>query len=118
MANDPYVIAAVAAGSLKVDPDTGAIHQKGTRCELPARREGLRVEVPCNDGKRRWAAAHRVVYIACRGLIPDGYDVRHRNHDRRDNRPANLYLLRRGQHLPETLAQIAQMNRNRPRKQQ
>jgi hypothetical protein len=91
---DRYVLEALAAGRIRVDPNTGAITgTHGNRLERVARDASGRVRV-----RRRprsvWAPAHRVVWLAVHGEIPDRHVVRHHNGRKWDNRPVNLYLSR------------------------
>lgn len=48
-------------------------------------------------GGRNWAGkeqyAHRIVWQAVNGPIPDGYQIDHRNHCKSDNRASNLQAL-------------------------
>jgi len=44
---------------------------------------------------------HRYVYAREIGSIPDGMHVHHKNHNKQDNRPENLALLRPGEHFAE-----------------
>lgn len=44
---------------------------------------------------------HRYVWEQDVGSIPPGMHVHHKNHDKQDNRPGNLVLLRPGQHWAE-----------------
>lgn len=44
---------------------------------------------------------HRFVWAQANGPIPTGMHVRHKNHNKQDNRAENLVLLRPGQHWAE-----------------
>lgn len=50
----------------------------------------------CTTGKRQ--LLHRDVWEAERGPIPDGWDIHHRNGDKRDNRVENLECLPKADH--------------------
>jgi len=41
---------------------------------------------------------HRAVWIDAHGEIPDGYHIHHKNHDKSDNRPANLQCMSASDH--------------------
>lgn len=91
---DSYTLAALACGDLRVDHETGAVFAAdGSRAERVARDASGRVRVQ-RYPREVWAPAHRVVWIAVHGPIPDRHVVRHRNGRNWDNRPANLYLSR------------------------
>lgn len=91
-----YERAALAAGDVAVDT-AGAvwrIRRWGKRCapyraEGPAR-SGYLIVPMVLDGRQVRLLAHRLVYAARVGPIPEGYLVRQRNGDRGDNRPENL----------------------------
>lgn len=51
------------------------------------------------SGRTREQYAHRIVWEAVNGPIPDGYQVDHKNHSRADNRIRNLQLLTPGQNI-------------------
>lgn len=48
------------------------------------------------DGERK--RLHRYVYETCHGLIPDGFEVHHRDTDKSNNEPENLHILIGQQH--------------------
>lgn len=50
-------------------------------------------------GNGREQYAHRIVYQAVNGAIPDGKQVDHKNHDRADNRVRNLQVLTPSQNV-------------------
>lgn len=92
---DIYSLIALKHGIIQVDHETGAI----------TNRYGKRVEQVRPDGSGRvrvqrhprdvWAPAHRIVWIAVFGDIPEHCYPQHRNGHRWDNRPSNLELTRR-----------------------
>lgn len=49
----------------------------------------------CKEGQRTDPLAHRLVWEAFNGPIPDGLEINHKNSVRADNRLANLELLTR-----------------------
>lgn len=81
---DRVIAADLASRWLVVDPTTGRVTHGG-RPELRGH-DYLRSRL--TDG--RYALAHRVVWIATHGAIPDGWTINHKNGDRCDNRPVNL----------------------------
>lgn len=91
---DEMALRALAAGSLTVDAETGAIHRaNGKRAEYP-RPNGYGVVSLYEPGQgARVVGAHRVVWLALHGPIPPGLQVNHRNKRRWDNRPENLELV-------------------------
>lgn len=52
-----------------------------------------------NYFQRKGERLHRRVWSDAHGPIPDGYHVHHVNHDRTDNRLANLELREAGDHI-------------------
>ncbi|SRR6266516_536444 len=50
-------------------------------------------------GRRNIAKAHRIVWMANNGSIPDGLEINHKNGLRSDNRLANLELVTPGENL-------------------
>jgi hypothetical protein len=50
-------------------------------------------------GREYRAQAHRIVWIAARGPIPEGQEPNHKNGIRGDNRPSNLELLTKSGNL-------------------
>jgi hypothetical protein len=89
-------------GVLTIDPNDGKIWRcaegkpDGTwkRCRRRraehARRDGyLRIRATV-QGVRHQVSAHRVIWMAVHGLIPEGYTIDHINGRRNDNRVANL----------------------------
>ncbi len=92
--------AAVASGTFRVDSDGGIwrVRRCGMAC-VPHRadgvqKDGYRAVHLRIDGRRVRVLAHRLVYVARFGPIPEGWVVRHRDRDRAENHPANLYLAR------------------------
>lgn len=63
----------------------------------------------CKDGERKDPLAHRLIWVAFNGAIPDGLEINHKNSIRSDNRLANLELMSRS----ENCAYGFRMN-NRP----
>lgn len=85
---------AIDNGSLQVFPETGEIYRHaGTeRAEILDKRTGYgRVQVYARP--YTLAMAHRIIWIAVFGHIPDGLFVNHINHRPWDNRIANLELV-------------------------
>lgn len=91
-----YERTALDAGLVRVDT-AGAVW-KLRRAGLPCapyraesqRRDGYLAVPLFLDGRRVRLLAHRLVYEARVGPIPEGHRVRQRNGDRSDNRPSNL----------------------------
>lgn len=64
---------------------------KKVRAELANGSGYLQVRV-MRDGKRAYAAAHRLVWLHFKGPIPQGKTVNHRDGVKANNRPPNLEL--------------------------
>lgn len=91
---EPHVPRLVDIGRLRVDFDTGLIYSEASN--TPDRSLGsltrkgyLRVCVVV-DGKQAHALAHRVVWCAANGPVPNGMQIDHLNGEKTDNRLANL----------------------------
>lgn len=90
---DRLAKAAIAAGRIIADPDTGVVtYPNGKRAEFPDRNAYGRVVVQ-RKPKQVWAQAHRIIWIAAHGLIPAALQINHLNKLRWDNRLANLELV-------------------------
>ena len=93
------------SGKWIVDPDAGIVLSTITRGGKPGmvpRKIGCQAKHPAHNymvagmvvsGKRVQIRLHRVIWIACRGDIPEGLEVDHINGIRTDNRIANLRLV-------------------------
>lgn len=89
--NDEHILAAIAAGDLTANPETGHVDYRGEPAGR-ARPDGyIQLSIRRMVGKP-WVnvGAHRVVWIYCNSPIPAGMIVNHRNHRRWDNRLSNL----------------------------
>jgi hypothetical protein len=59
------------------------------------KRDGYVAYHLCQDGEKKDPLAHRLVWIAFEGPIPDGLEINHKNSVRDDNRLTNLELTTR-----------------------
>jgi hypothetical protein len=92
---DGYVMRALRAGDIVVDPRTGAItNRAGERMERPDKRDGSGWVTVQRLPRRVSAPAGRIVWLAMHGEIPKKHVVKHENGRKWDNRPTNLYLSR------------------------
>ncbi len=96
-----YERAALAAGDVAVDAEGQVyrVRRYGRPC-APYRAErpnldGYLVVPLALGGRRVRLLAHRLVYEARVGPIPEGHLVRQRNGNRADNRPENLVAIPR-----------------------
>lgn len=89
---------------LLVDVDAGLVYGKrGHPIGSPDRKGYLRLSPRCMpDGKSLFA--HRVVWMAANGPIPDGLEINHRNGIKTDNRLANLELVTRSENMRHACA--------------
>jgi HNH endonuclease len=89
VSSDEYTLRALRDGRIKVDEDGAVFDAAGRRAEHVTRGGSGRVLV--SSRPKVWAPAHRVVYLATHGSIPERAVVRHRNGMAWDNAPGNLY---------------------------
>ena len=81
---DRIAIDLVMSGRIVVLPD-GAVIGRGGRI-LTSRSSYIQVPL----GNKRNLGAHRLVYLCFVGPIPPGFEINHRDGDRRHNHPTNL----------------------------
>ena len=99
---DELCAIALAAGYIKVDTENGIVYgtrgpggiERGTPIELHGSIvNGYKVYSIHAGGVKKQVRAHRLVWIAAHGAIPEGMVVDHINNDKSDNRLCNLQLL-------------------------
>lgn len=99
---DILVQLCLSNGWIKVDPNTGEIYgNRGPGGNTLQRYKGLKgvvingyiVHTLNANGIKKHVRAHRIVWMAVNGEIPDGYVVDHINNNKTDNRITNLQLL-------------------------
>lgn len=102
MTTDEIIERSLENGDITVDFDTGKVYgyRVNGRKRLDEPRElgclaktgyvCVRLNV---DGENRLVLAHRIVYTAAYGAIPEGMVIDHVNNDKTDNRIANLQLM-------------------------
>lgn len=99
---DELCVIALTAGFIRVDTETGKVYATrgpgGTERPTPIELKGSTVNGYTvysihAVGVKKQIRAHRLVWIAAHGIIPDGMIVDHINNDKTDNRIANLQLL-------------------------
>lgn len=100
----------VAKGILRIDAD-GTVWRCGTLTRTGRLRmiDPSRADTQRPDGYRRirasvngreiTAAAHRIVWMAKNGPIPEGKEVNHLDGDRGNNRPGNLEVVTKSENL-------------------
>lgn len=106
--SEKFVIQAIETGELEIDLQgrvwrlmkrtfnrwTGGVRTtpcKRVRAESGVKDGYLQVRL-MRDGKRVYAAAHRLVYLHFKGLIPQGMTVNHEDGNKQNNDPGNLKL--------------------------
>lgn len=106
MTSDELIACALANGDITCDLENGKVY--GTRGPggnpLAEKRElgfvhpsgYVHINLSSN-GVKKQVRAHRVIYMAANGHIPDGMVVDHINNDKSDNRICNLQLLTAGE---------------------
>lgn len=81
-------------GEIETDPDTGDVWVRG---RLASTRNFGYVQAYLERDVS--AVAHRIMWLANRGEIPDGTEINHRNRVRDDNRLVNLEVVTRTENL-------------------
>lgn len=107
MLTDDQITDLVRSGYFRVDADGSVWRlQVGTRTGDRRQVAPSRADYVENNGYRRIRygkrgsiTAHRLVWLALRGPIPDGYEVNHKDLDKSDNRIDNLELLTHGDNV-------------------
>lgn len=87
--NDMRALALINDGTLTANPETGEVYHKGKLAQARSNGYIVAARVP----------AHRIVWLAEHGSIPDGHDINHRNRKRDDNRIINLEPVTRRQNI-------------------
>ena len=115
---DDQILQLIEEGHLKVNPITGVVRKHRKVChEWTKQWVILKQDLDRNgypsvriywNGHRKGAMVHRLVYMAVRRkLIPDGYDVDHRDKNRANRSYRNLRLrtiaTNRGKHAEEAV---------------
>jgi hypothetical protein len=92
--NDYAILDLIARGRLRVDTTSGSVYALRSNtpekpCGALTKKGYLRICV--NDvGRQRHFMAHRIVWVAAHGPVPDGHTIDHLNTVKTDNRLVNL----------------------------
>lgn len=102
--NDKYILQLLEAGRIRVDLETGTvyrIYKNGKEVALTGfkNHSGYLVFTLRFSGESHPCRAHRIVWVAANGVVPDGYTIDHINNKKLDNRLENLQLLTREDNL-------------------
>lgn len=81
----------------RVDVDLGVVYGRGPAPITSRNSYGYVVLAVAPDRKRRHLSAHRLVWEAVHGPIPDGMEINHINGVKDDNRIANLEMVTPGE---------------------
>lgn len=98
---DPLAGCPYHAYGFGIDPEAGVILGKMGR---PVGRPNDDGYVLVIDGRRKEHRAHRLIWEAVHGPIPDGLEPNHKNGVKTDNRIANLELVTRAQNVRHAFA--------------
>jgi site-specific DNA-cytosine methylase len=106
MTSDELIACALANGDITCDLANGKVYgTRGPGGKPLAEKRELGFVHPSgyvninlsSNGVKKQVRAHRVIYMAANGHIPDGMVVDHINNDKSDNRLCNLQLLTAGE---------------------
>lgn len=89
--SEAEIIELIRNGTIRVCPETSRVFGAKTELKRKIDSDGYQwVSVRHNCG-RRFISVHRLCWIAANlATVPDGCDIHHVNHNRADNRAANL----------------------------
>ncbi len=92
--NERFYLKKVEIGHFEIDRD-GTIYNTVSKREMNYLTTKGYIELACRDskGKLRHILAHRLVWLALKGEIPDGMQINHKNGIKHDNRIKNLELV-------------------------
>ena len=96
--SDRIVLELLERGEIETDPSSGDVWVRG---RLAATRNCGYLQTYLERGVS--AVAHRIMWIANRGEIPDGTEINHRNRVRDDNRLVNLEVVTRTENVQHAL---------------
>jgi len=96
--SDRIVMELLEQGEIETNPDTGDVWVRGRPA---ATRNCGYLQAYLERGVS--AGAHRIMWIANRGEIPDGCQINHRNRVRDDNRLVNLEVVTRTENVRHAL---------------
>lgn len=89
-----------AAHGYRVDPAMGLVYgRRGRIIRGSLDRVGYVQFVNVTSRERTWPMAHRLIWEAVHGPVPDGLEINHKNGCKTDNRIENLELVTRGENL-------------------
>jgi hypothetical protein len=91
---DQMIIDLITAGRLRVAANTGFVYAPKSNspnkaCGSITKKGYLRICMNIN-GRQCHFMAHRVVWVSVNGLVPDKYEIDHKNAIKTDNRIENL----------------------------
>lgn len=94
---DSLILDALRMGKIQVDPCHGHIYScqrfRNKKLLNGANANGYRVHKICFNGTKYQVRAHRIIWLACNGSVPDGLEIDHIDRDKSNNSINNLRLL-------------------------
>lgn len=100
---EKYFMALLKSGRIQVDTESGVVFSLASgKPKIAGSKHSagyFHMSAGPSREKRFYILLHRLVWMAAHGEIPNGYEINHKNGNKRDNRIANLELVTRSENV-------------------